>query len=141
MKPCNPRATSQDVCVNLRELKRIFKVQFDQFEVQGYFRQELGCTRTAAGCVPGPVQSSIVEWSEEDLFMMIKFLHDHVSKPIKHRLHRRTGCGRQCTQFDRDEGRIRFRQKINEALRVYDHGFELLQRGDIIAYCRRSGGQ
>jgi hypothetical protein len=29
-------------------------VQFDQLEVQGYFRQELGCTRTDAGSVPGP---------------------------------------------------------------------------------------
>ena len=133
MKSCNPRATFQEVSISLRELKRIFRVQFDQLEMQGYFRQELARTRTDTGFVPGPVQSPLVECSEEDLFMMIKFLYDHVSKPIKHRLHRRTGFGRQCSEFDRDAGRTRYRQTINEALRVYNRGFELLQSGDIIA--------
>ena len=131
MESCNPRTTFHEVSISLRELKRIFKMQLDQLETQGYFRQDLGCVRTDTGLVSGPVQSSIAEWSEEDLFAVIKFLHSHVSEPIKHKLHRRKSCGRRCSEFDRDAGRNRFRQMINRALRVYDHGFELLQRGDI----------
>ena len=129
MELCNPRATFHQVSINLRELKRIFKMEFDQLEVRGYFRQDFGCT----GFVPGPVHSSIVEWSEGDLFTVIKFLHGHVSKPIKHKHHRRTSCRRQRSEFDRDAGRAKFRQIINRALRVYNRGFELLQQGDISA--------
>lgn len=134
MESCNPRATFHAVSVGLRELKRIFKMQFDQLERQGYFRQDLRCTRTDTGFIPGPVKSSIMEWSEEDLFTVIKFLHSHVSKPIKHHLHRRKSCGRRHSEFDRDAGRAKFRQMINRTLRVYSHGFELLQRGDISAF-------
>jgi hypothetical protein len=134
MESCNPLATFHQVSINLGELKRIFKMRFTQFEVQGYFRQDLGCTRAATGFVPGPVQSSIVEWSEEDLFATIKFLHSHVSKPIKHNRHRRKSCGRQRSEFDRDAGRAELRQMINRALRVYNRGFELLKRGDISAF-------
>jgi hypothetical protein len=133
MGSCNPRASFQEGYISLKELKRIFKTQFDQLEVQGYFRQDLGCTRAATGFLPGPVQSSIVEWSEEDLFATIKFLNSHVSKPLKHNHHRRKSCGRQQAEFDRDTGRAKFGQMINRALRVYNRGFELLQCGDIIA--------
>ena len=138
MELCNPRATFHQVSINLRELQRIFKMEFDQLEVRGYFRQDFGCTRTGTGFVPGPVQASIVEWSEEDLFTMIKFLHSHVSKPIKHKHHRRNSCRRQHSEFDRDAGRAKFRQIINRALRVYNRGFELLQQGDISALAPRS---
>ena len=131
MELCNPRATFNQVSINLRELKRIFKMEFDQLEVRGYFRQDFGCTRNGIGFVPGPVESSIVEWSEEDLFTIIKFLHSHVSKPTKHQHHRRKSCRGQRSEFDRDAGRAKFRQVINRALRVYNRGFELLQRGDI----------
>ena len=134
MESCDPRATFQEVSISLRGLKRIFKMQFDQLETQGYFRQDFGCIRTDTGFVPGPVQASIAEWSEEDLFATIKFLHSHVSEPIKRKLHRRKSCGRQCSKFDRDTGRTKFRQMINRALRVYDHGFELLPRGEIAAF-------
>jgi hypothetical protein len=133
MESCDPCTTLHEVSIGLRELKRIFKAQFDQLEVQGYFREDLGYTRWDARFVPRPVQSSIVECSEEDLFMIIKFLHNHVSKPIKHRLHSRAGCGWHRSEFDRAAGRANFRQMINRALRVYNRGFELLQRGDIIA--------
>jgi hypothetical protein len=137
MEPCNPRAAFHEVSIGLRELKRVFKMQFDQLEAQGYFLQDFGCTRSGIDFLPGPAQSSIVEWSEEDLFATIKFLHSHVSKPIKHKLHRRRICGRQRSEFDRDAGRAKLCQMINRALRIYNRGFELLQRGDIIASPRQ----
>jgi hypothetical protein len=134
MEPCNPRAAFHQVSISLKELKRIFEVQFNQLEAHGYFRQDFGCTRTETDIVPGPIQSSIIDWSEEDLFTTIEFLHSHVSKPIKQKLRRQPSCRRRRSNFDRDAGRAKFRQMINEALAVYDRGFELRQRGDIIAF-------
>jgi hypothetical protein len=133
MESCNPRAASHDVALSLKELQRIFKVQFDQLEMQGYFRQDLGCIGTTDGCIPGPVRASIQEGSEESLFVTIEFLHHHASKPINPRSPRRKQCAGQCAEFDRDAGRERFRQVINRALRYYGRGFELLQRGAIRA--------
>src|ERR1700733_754551 len=91
--------------LGLVELRRVFKVQFDQLESQGYFQQYLGRSRNHPGVVPAngwPVQSTIAAWSEEDLFAMLKFLHDHVSKPK-----RRPGRGLardawRYLEFDRD---------------------------------------
>ena len=122
--------------LGLVELRRVFKVQFDQLESQGYFQQYLGYSRTHPGVVPAngwPVQSTIAAWSEEDLFAMLKFLHDHVSKPKRRPPH---GLGRDAwryLEFDRDAGRAQFRKTINRALGVYQCGFELLERGDIVA--------
>jgi hypothetical protein len=133
MESCNPLATFREVSIGLKELQRIFKVQFDQLQRQGYFRQELGCTR-ATGCIPGPVRASIEEWSEEDLFVTIEFLHRLASKPLKPRFLRRQHCAGQCAEFDRDAGQEKFRQVINRALRYYGRGFELLRRGGVRAF-------
>lgn len=138
MESCNPRATFHEVSISLKELKRVFKMQLEQLETQGYFRQNLGCIRVDTGFVPGPVRSSIEEWSEDDVFAIVKFLHSHVSKPIKHKLNRRKSRMHQRSEFDRDTGRARFRQKINRVLRIYNQGFELLERGEIRAFAPTS---
>ena len=138
MESCNPRATFHEVSISLKELKRVFKMQLEQLETQGYFRQNLGCIRVDTGFVPGPVRSSIEEWSEDDVFAIVQFLHSHVSKPIKHKLNRRKSCLHQSSEFDRDTGRARFRQKINRVLRIYNQGFELLERGEIRAFAPMS---
>jgi hypothetical protein len=139
--------------LGLVELKRVFKVQFDQLESQGYFQQDLGCSGYDPGVVPAiggadprakclralqeldlwPVRATIAAWSEEDLFAVLKFLHNHVSKP-KRRPHRWwVGGAWRYVEFDRHAGRAQFRQTVNRALGVYKCGFELLERGDIVA--------
>jgi two-component system response regulator RegA len=40
------------IFLGLVELKRVFKVQFDQLESQGYFQQDLGCSGNDPGLVP-----------------------------------------------------------------------------------------
>ena len=125
--------------LGLAELRRVFKVQFDQLESQGYFQQYLGCSRNDSGVVPAngwPVQSTIAAWSEEDLFAMLKFLHDHVSKPKRRPRDGLTRGAWRYLEFDRDAGRAQFRKTINRALGVYRCGFELLERGDIAARSR-----
>jgi hypothetical protein len=139
--------------LGLQDLKRVFKAQFDQLESEGYFQECLGFECVDAGFVPGsigtdlqaellltlrkpnlwPVHSTIDDWSEDDLFDMVEFLHDHISKPTKRYFHNYSGCGWHCSEFDRDAGRLEYRQKINRLLRAYDSGFELSEQGEILA--------
>ena len=122
--------------LGLQDLKRIFKAQFDQLESEGYFQEYLGFQCVDAGFVPGsigtdleaellltlrkpnlwPVHSTIDDWSEDDLFDMVEFLYDHISKPTKRHFHDYSGCGWHCSEFDRDAGRLEYRQKINRLL-------------------------
>jgi hypothetical protein len=127
--------------LGLAELRRVFKVQFDQLESQGYFQQHLGCSRHHPGVDPAkgwPVQATIAAGSEEDLFAVLKFLHDHVSKPKRRPPHGLARDAWRHLEFDRDAGRAQFRKTINRALGVYQCGFELLERGDIVARSRMS---
>ena len=144
--------------LGLVELKRVFKVQFDQLESQGYFQQDLGCSgnhsgvgpasggaaprakclRALQGLVLWPVQATIAAWSEEDLFAMLKFLHSHASKPKRRPRHGLAGSAWRYLEFDRDAGRAQFRKTINRALGIYERGFELLERGDIVARSQTS---
>jgi len=139
--------------LGLQDLKRIFKAQFDQLESEGYFQEYLGFQCVDAGFVPGsigtdleaellltlrkpnlwPVHSTIDDWSEDDLFDMVEFLYDHISKPTKRHFHDYSGCGWHCSEFDRDAGRLEYRQKINRLLRAYDSGFEMSEQGEILA--------
>ena len=139
--------------LGLQDLKRIFKAQFDQLESEGYFQKYLGFQCVDAGFVPGsigtdleaellltlrkpnlwPVHSTIDDWSEDDLFDMVEFLYDHISKPTKRHFHDYSGCGWHCSEFDRDAGRLEYRQKINRLLRAYDSGFEMSEQGEILA--------
>jgi hypothetical protein len=128
--------------LGLVELKRVFKVQFDQLESQGYFQHDLECpgapdSRAECPCAAQgldlcPVQTTIAARSEEDLFAAIKFLHNHVSKPKRPPRRELAGGAWRHLEFDRDAGRARFRQTINRALGVYKCGFELLEQGDIV---------
>src|SRR5262245_16002637 len=123
--------------LGLNDLKRIFRSQFGELENEGYFQEYLGYECVDAGFVPGtvgtdlqaelllslrkpnlwPIHSTIDAWSEDDLFDMIEFLYDHISKPTKRWLHEYSGCGWHCSEFDREAGRLEFRAKVNRLLR------------------------
>jgi hypothetical protein len=139
--------------LGLEDLKRIFKAQFDQFEYEGYFQEHLGYECVDAGFVPGsigtdlqsellltlrkpnlwPVYSTIDNWSEDDLFDIVEFLFDHISKPTERNFHSFSNCGWHCSKFDKEVGCIEYRQKINRLLKAYNSGFELSEQGEILA--------
>lgn len=139
--------------LGLNDLKRVFKAQFGEFENEGYFQEYLGYDCVDAGFVPGlvgtdlqtellltlrnpnlwPVHSTIDAWSEDDLFDMIEFLYDHISKPTKRWNHTYSSCGWHCSEFDREIGRVEYRSKMNRLLRAYDTQFELSERGEVQA--------
>jgi hypothetical protein len=139
--------------LGLQDLKRVFKSQFDQLESEGYFQEYLGFVCVDAGFVPGtigtdlqaellltlrkpnlwPIHATIDSWSEDDLFDIIEFLYDRISKPTKRSYHNFSSCGWHCSEFDRDAGKLEYSQSINRLLRAYEAGFELSEQGEILA--------
>ena len=126
---------------------------FSALEADGYFQEQFGYECVDAGFVPGsvgtdlqaeltltlrkphlwPIQRTIDDWIEDDLFDMTEFLFDNVSKPTQRYYHDYSSCGWHCSEFDRDEGRREFRQKVNRILKSYDSGFELSEGGEVLA--------
>jgi hypothetical protein len=139
--------------LNLDDLKRVFAALFGQLESEGYFQEYLGYECVDAGFVPGlvgtdlqaelsltlrkphlwPVHSTIAKWSEDDVFDMVEFLFDHISKPTQRWHHDYSSCGWHCSEFDRKAGRQEYREKVNRLLRAYDSGFELSEQGEVLA--------
>ena len=85
----------------LADIKRLFLSQYRHLESEGHFQEHFGFECVDAGYTPGllgtdlqaefllalrkpnlwPVQSTIDAWTEDDLFDVIEYLYDHVSKP------------------------------------------------------------
>ena len=141
------------VALDLDDLKRLFKSMFASLEYEGYFQEDLGYDCVDSGFVPGligtdlqaellltlrkpqlwPIHTTIETWAEDDVFDMIEFLYDHISKPTERHFHSFSGCGWHCTKFDRKEGQHEFREKVNRLLKSYDAGFELSAKGEVLA--------
>lgn len=138
---------------NLGAMLHLFRELFIYFEDEGYFQEALGYWCVDAGFIAGnlgrsiegalllslrkenlaPIRERIAFYTEEDLFDVIEFLHDHCSKPIVRHYHSYSNCGWHCDQFDRNAGRVEFRGKINELLEPYEKGFELSETGEVLA--------
>ncbi len=145
----NPQASA----INLPTLLTLFKTLFLHFEGEGYFQKSLGFTCVDAGFVPGevghdlagvvllelrkteltPIHNKIEQYSEDDLFDMVEFLHDHCAKPTKRHFHSWSNCGWHCDEFDVTSGRIEFREKVNKVLAIYSDGFELSIDGEVLS--------
>jgi hypothetical protein len=78
-----------------------------------------------------PPQQRVAAYSEDDLFDMIEFLYDHVSKGVDGHLHSFGGCGMHFNTFDREPARVAYRAAINELLADYGSGYALSTAGEI----------
>jgi hypothetical protein len=143
----------EGVKLDLSTLRTLFKSFYEQFEERGFFQEAFGYWCVDAHSVSGtlgsdipavilldirkqnlwPVQERCLEYSEDDLFDVIEFLCEHVSKPTDGWYHSYGSCGDHFTAFARDEGRGEFRTHINRILSSYTDPYELLDNGDIVA--------
>ena len=139
--------------LSLQDIKRLFEEQFEQLENEGHFQESFGYECVASDFVPGSVGTNLQtellltfrkpnlfqdfpnngNWSEDDLFNIIEFLFDYISKPTERSFHSFRNCGWHCSKFDKEAGRIEYRQKMNRLLKAYDSGFELSEQGEILA--------
>src|ERR1041385_3916861 len=139
--------------LDLPTVLRVLSGTYERLEDEGYFQEALGFECVDAGFIAGtagkdlggyvlfelrktpllPFRSKLQEYSEDDLFDVLEFLYEHVSKPTKRTYHSWDDCGWHCQEFDRSEGRAEFREKVNRVLRHYAVGFELSVDGEILA--------
>lgn len=132
-------------------LQRLLKDTFVDFEERGYFQEYFGFYCIDAGDVDGilgsnvearifrslkkenlwPILENYKDYSEDDVFDMIEFLYDHVSKPIDGTYHSYNQCGWHYESFNRISGRNEFRQEVNTIIEDYSDGFILTEKGEI----------
>lgn len=145
----NPLADSFD----LDTVRTLFRNVFIHFEDEGYFQEALGYECVDADFISGtlgqdiegvllielrkrnlaPIRTKIESYTEDDMFDMIEFLYEHCSKPIERHWHSWSECGWHCSTFEREPGKLEFREKINKILALYDKGYELSNDGEILS--------
>ena len=80
-----------------------------------------------------PIEEKCNNYSEDDLFDVIEFLYDCVSKPI-HRYDEWSNHGDSYDTFERKTGKQEFRDRINQLLCDYREGYELSEKGEILEF-------
>lgn len=138
--------------LDLPGLKRLYMTFFKQFETKGYFQEAFGYFCVDADQVAGnlgddinaammialfkgdlwPIHERIENYTEEDLFDIIEFMHEHISEPTGGRYHDWNQCGHHYTHFKKSTGRAEYRDKLNPILDRYADGFELNDNGEIM---------
>lgn len=156
----NPQALELDLSI----LLRLFGTLYQSFVNKGYFQEAFGYWCTDVGGVSGalgddievcmlrllrksnlwPIEKNLVNYKEDDLFDIIEFLYDHVSKPIERESYyhrddsewsydRKNDCGWHHNKFDQQAGRQELREELNNLLSEYQSGYELSDEGEILA--------
>ncbi|MDO9067478.1 MAG: hypothetical protein Q7W05_03365 [Deltaproteobacteria bacterium] len=136
---------------SLSDLNELFCRLYGQLAASGYFDEAFGFFCVDADHIPGkvadvefdilmklrkkqvwPIVQYHVDYSEDDLFDMIEYLHEHVSKPIDGSHHSFGNCGMHWETFSKSEGQMEFREKVNELLDLYREPFVINTHGDIL---------
>ena len=138
--------------IELPIMLRLFRDLFKLFQNRNYFQEAFGYQCVDAGNIPGtlgsdieaqmflifrksnlwPIEEKCLAYSEDDLFDIIEFIYDTISKPLDGWFHEYSSCGWHYDMFDRTTGRDEFRSQINRLLRDYRDGFELSEGGEIL---------
>jgi len=135
----------------LDQFKEVFLRQHNGLVADGYFDEYLGWWCVDQDDVPGKIKDIELEimlkirkrdlwliddhiehYSEDDLFDIIEFLFQNVSKPIDGNYHSFGDCGMHWDTFNKKEGESEFRAKTNEILELYEHAFELSETGELL---------
>jgi hypothetical protein len=143
---------SQGVEIDLKTLKQLFLDKYCAWDEKGYFQEHFGYDCVDAGHVVGklgenicaamrfhlrkldlwPIPTQIDRYSEDDLFDIIEFLFDHISKPLEGYYHSYSQCGYHYHTFDVESGRSEYVATLNELLDSYQSGYELSSSGEIL---------
>lgn len=138
--------------LDLPTLRRLFRDLYKYFFEKDYFQEAFGYLCTTAGEVSGtlgfdieaqmflklrkqnlwPILDQCLEYSDDDLFDVIEFLFDFISKPIDGTYHEWNQCGMHYHTFDRQTGKNEFRDEVNSIIKDYGDGFELSESGEIL---------
>lgn len=140
------------VSLDLEMLRRVFCATYMSFEQRHYFQEALGyyCVdegRVCGSMGPDPETYALLKlrkpglfpvnpdrpYDENEIFDLIEFLYDHVSKPVEGWFHSYENCGWHYHKFDKKAGQQEFRAAVNEFLQDYRGGWELSANGEVLA--------
>jgi len=135
----------------LDDVIELFIRVFNQLRSDGYFDEAFGFICVDAGDLEGKVRDPELEmlltirkkglwpipdkapfYQEDDLFDVLEFLYQHVSKPIEGTMHSYGECGMHWETFNQLFGRKEFREKVNTVLSHYEHRYELSADGEVL---------
>lgn len=139
--------------IRLEDLRELIRSAYDYYEHAGYLVEAFGSECVDSGFEPGfagtnvdayvllalqranvwPVADKYRAWDEDDIFTLIEFLYDHVSKPLTKELHTWNNCGYHYSNFNKELGRQEFRERVNVILSRYGEGWELQQDGEMLS--------
>ncbi len=147
--------------LSVNSLLKLTSHLYEQFEKDGYFCEHFGhyCPNVRS-FIPGkcgynvsahvlrhlmrdglwPLSEDWEDFTEDDLFDMIEFLHDHVSKPMLRGFFADGECwfheglfqGLADPPYDTSQGKTAFRTAINPLLEHYGPGYRLTEQGEIV---------
>jgi hypothetical protein len=135
----------------LIELKKLLLALYDDFKSRGYFDEAFGSHCVDSGDIPGalgadigrrlllalrkenlwPIREHLESYAEDDVFDVVEFLFDHVSKPIDGYYHEYADCGMHYSSFNRADGKTELRLALNSFLESYASGYTLKENGEI----------
>lgn len=135
----------------LLDIADLFSRVYDQLRQDGYFDEAFGFYCVDAGEMPGkvrdvelemllsvrkknlwPIDDKRASYSEDDLFDVIEFLYQHVSKPVDGTHHNWNNCGMHWETFNKSQGQAEFREKVNAVLVHYAKPFDLSAGGEVL---------
>lgn len=138
--------------IDLPTLKALFLSAYEHLQSNGYFDEAFGSFCVDTGDIEGtvgsnveayvlfslmkegiwPIKDHIEGYEESDLFDVIEFMFDHVSKPEQKDWHDWNGCGYHYSDFNIPAGQREYRQRINMLLEPYGPGYELNEKGELM---------
>jgi hypothetical protein len=140
--------------LDLATLLKLFYSLYKDFEEKGYFQESFGYSCVdhdghVAGTLGFNIGAMVLrklrkdnlwtidarwgQYSEEDLFDVIEFLFDYISKPIDGYYHDFNDCGMHYSKFEKQSGQNEYRNEINELLKDYGDGYEISSDGEILS--------
>ena len=137
--------------LSLQDYLGLFDRVYGELRSEGYFDEAFGSFCIDLGPTPGkikdmelamllafrkknlwPIEEKLNKYTEDDLFDVIEFLHQNVSKPIDGTMHNYGDCGMHWETFNKAEGQKLFRTRINDSLLHYKGKFELSDAGELL---------
>jgi len=133
-------------------MQYLFIPLYNDLEEKGDFQEAFGHDCVDGGYVPGkvgrdvnvhfalklhkyhlwPIKENYLQYEESDLFDVIELLYDHISEPLSGSSHGSYNCCWHYSSFNKRDGQIYYRPRINELLSDYQEGYELSRDGEIL---------
>lgn len=138
--------------IDLKTLKALYRSEYERWDRDGYLQEHFGIFCVDEDFIAGklgrdisskilfllnkddlwPIRDRLDGYSEDDLFSIIEFLFDHISKPTAGQNHAYNDCGMHWTEFDAEAGRTEYRSSVNTLLARYANGYELSPTGEVM---------